>query len=224
MMVRLISEEDLIHLHIMLLSQTSRLRHTPTRSLLLCQLYSVLLWTPRALWTTFQKCLPVDFWHHFCPVIQFAAVFTTFPCSFLLSFILVAESPQGFSFLSPALCLIYFLLVRFCRVESMCDWSKFQIAEMEVGSRREVGGANDRMWARCRQNSWRCWVMSVTVKINTNMRGERVRAGGGAPPVCLLHSWRNSGRNVRWLKFDFLVCNQGVPLCFWRKCWNIYPS
>lgn len=49
---------------------------------------------------------------------------------------------------------------------------------MEVGSRREVGGANDRIWARCRQNSWRCRVMSV--EINTKIKEKRVRAGGPA--------------------------------------------
>lgn len=50
---------------------------------------------------------------------------------------------------------------------------------MEGGSGREVGGANDRIWARCRQNSRRRRVAGLTVENKKSKWDEtKVRAGG----------------------------------------------
>lgn len=60
----------------------------------------------------------------------------------------------------------------------MSDLSVFAGAEMEGGSERDRGrGANDRIWARCRQISRRCRVTGLTAEINTRM--ERDEGQGG---------------------------------------------
>lgn len=188
-----VRREDLICLYIMLLSLNIPFRshsHSPTTALAFPFCVS---------FTLFHSVRFVHFkWHSkMSPCWLLASFLPCYPihnglynlsslisAPFYFSFI----KPSGFSFLSPALCLIYFLLMPFHHFHWMCDWSKFEIAEMEVGSRREVGGANDRIWARCKQNSWRCRVMSVTVEKNTKMKERRERAGGpaGALTVSLL--------------------------------------
>lgn len=47
-----------------------------------------------------------------------------------------------------------------------------------------VGGANDRIWARYRQNSWRWRVTDLTVEINTRLeRDEGIRAARPAGEI-----------------------------------------
>lgn len=91
-------------------------------------------------------------------------------------------NPSGLSFLSPAQCVIYSPLICFNHFHRICGLSKFAVAEMEGGGGREVGGANDRIWARCRRNSWRCRVASPHCW-NKYQNGKR---------------WGREGRQVLW--------------------------
>lgn len=63
------------------------------------------------------------------------------------------------------------------QIPRICDKSKFAVAEKKEGGRGEVGGANDRMWARCRRTSLRWRVTDLNVEIN--MRIERDESEGG---------------------------------------------
>lgn len=146
------------------------------------------IWHCLQTYNDITKCSPVGFWHCFFSVTQFDKSFLTFP-----PYHLTFKHPSvPFLFFTTCMLSKLFACQSSYQIPCICDKSKFAMAEKKEGGKGEVGGANDRMWARCRRTSLRWRVTDLNVEIN--MRIEKDESEGGRAS-----RWKACIKSGSWL-------------------------